>query len=55
MENDHQPHIEQLKIMYWESYEQSLYKNEELQAQIAKLTKLLSEALKKKRQRAPST
>ena len=50
MENDHQAYIERLKLMYRESQEQSLCRNKEFQALIAKVTKLLSEALKEKGQ-----
>ena len=50
MENDHQSCIERLELMYRESQEQLAHRNEELQSQMAELTKLLSEALKEKRQ-----
>ena len=50
MENNHQAHIEILKLMNKESWEQSLRRNEELQAQIAEPAKLLSKAFREKEQ-----
>jgi len=50
MENDHQARIERLELMYRESQELMLKRNDELQTQVAELMKLVAASLKEKGQ-----